>query len=71
MGARGREVRALRPLPRVMVGATAAMVTVTVGLTFIAGPLYGYTQRAAEDILERTPYIESVFDGPVPAEEGE
>jgi multicomponent Na+:H+ antiporter subunit D len=66
-----RSVRALRPLPRVMVAATAAMVTVTVGLTFIAGPLYGYTQRAAEDILERTPYIESVFDGPVPAEEGE
>jgi multicomponent Na+:H+ antiporter subunit D len=64
-------VRALRPLPRVMVAATAAMVTVTVGLTFVAGPLYGYTQRAAEDILERTPYIESVFDGPVPAEEGE
>jgi multicomponent Na+:H+ antiporter subunit D len=54
-----------------MVAATAAMVTVTVGLTFIAGPLYGYTQRAAEDILERTPYIESVSDGPVPAEEGE
>jgi multicomponent Na+:H+ antiporter subunit D len=66
-----RSVRALRPLPRVMVAATAAMVTVTVGLTFIAGPLYGYTQRAAEDILERTPYIESVSDGPVPAEEGE
>ncbi|MET0764124.1 MAG: Na+/H+ antiporter subunit D [Blastococcus sp.] len=64
-------VRALRPLPGVMVAATAAMVTVTVGLTFIAGPLYAYTQRAAEDILERTPYIESVFDGPVPAEEGE
>ncbi len=55
----------------VMVAATAAMVTVTVGLTFVAGPLYGYTDRAARDLLERTPYIESVFDGPVPAEEGE
>jgi multicomponent Na+:H+ antiporter subunit D len=64
-------VRALHPLPRVMVAATAAMVAVTVGLTFVAGALYGYTARAAEDILERTPYIESVFEDPVPAEEGE
>jgi multicomponent Na+:H+ antiporter subunit D len=63
-------VRALQPLPGVMVAATAAMVTVTVGLTFVAGALYGYTDRAARDILERTPYIESVFHGPVPAEEG-
>jgi multicomponent Na+:H+ antiporter subunit D len=46
-------------------------VLVTVGLTVIAGPLYGYTARAAEDLLERTPYIESVFGDPVPAEEGE
>ncbi|TFV70337.1 hypothetical protein E4P40_21750 [Blastococcus sp. CT_GayMR20] len=64
-------VRALHPLPRVMVAATAAMVTVTVGLTFVAGALYGYTARAAEDVLERTPYVESVFSDPVPAEEGE
>jgi multicomponent Na+:H+ antiporter subunit D len=62
---------ALRPLPGVMVGATAVMVAVTVALTVVAGPLYGYTDRAARDLLERTPYIEAVFDGPVPAEEGE
>jgi multicomponent Na+:H+ antiporter subunit D len=59
-------VRALRPLPGVMVGATAAMVAVTVALTVVAGPLYGLTTRAAEDLLERTPYIEAVFGGPVP-----
>jgi multicomponent Na+:H+ antiporter subunit D len=64
-------VRALRPLPGVMVGATAAMVVVTVGLTAIAGPLYGFTERAANDLLDRTPYVESVFTDPVPAEEGE
>jgi multicomponent Na+:H+ antiporter subunit D len=68
---RAASVRALRPLPAVMVGATAVMVAVTVALTVIAGPLYGYTDRAARDLLERTPYIEAVFDGPVPAEEGE
>jgi multicomponent Na+:H+ antiporter subunit D len=68
---RAARVRALRPLPRVMVGATAAMVVVTVGLTFVAGPLYGYTDRAARDVLDREPYIEAVFGDPVPAEVGE
>jgi multicomponent Na+:H+ antiporter subunit D len=62
---------ALRPLPGLMVGATAVMVAITVALTVIAGPLYGYTDRAARDLIERTPYLEAVFDGPVPAEEGE
>jgi multicomponent Na+:H+ antiporter subunit D len=70
-GTRASSVRALRPLPGVMVGATAVMVAVTVSLTGIAGALYGYTDRAAHDLLDRTPYIEAVFDGPVPAEEGE
>ena len=53
--------QALRPLPRVMVGATAVMVVVTVGLTVIAGPLYGVAERAAEDLLDRTPYVSAVF----------
>ena len=47
-----REPRAaLRPLPRVMVGATAAMVAVTVALTVLAGPLYGVADQAADDLL--------------------
>jgi multicomponent Na+:H+ antiporter subunit D len=46
-----------------MVAATAAMVVVTVGLTAIAGPLYGVAERAAEDLLDRTPYTEAVFEG--------
>jgi multicomponent Na+:H+ antiporter subunit D len=53
--------RPLRPLPRVMVGATAAMVTVTVALTALAGPLYGVTGRASTDLLDRTPYLTAVF----------
>jgi multicomponent Na+:H+ antiporter subunit D len=53
--------RPLRPLPRVMVGATAAMVTVTVALTALAGPLYGITDRAATDLLDRGPYLTAVF----------
>jgi multicomponent Na+:H+ antiporter subunit D len=59
-GERARE-RHMEPLPRVMVGATAAMVVVTVGLTFLAGPLYGVAERAAEDLLDRTPYVSAVF----------
>jgi multicomponent Na+:H+ antiporter subunit D len=59
---RARE-RPLQPLPRVMVGATAAMVVVTVGLTALAGPLYGVAERAAEDLLDRTPYVSAVFGG--------
>ena len=55
-----------------MVGATAAMVAVTVGADLrrrrrcTASPT-----GPREDLLERTPYIEAVFDDPVPAEEGE
>ena len=54
--------RALRPLPQVMVGATAAMVVVTVSLTALAGPLYGVTDQAAEDLLDRGPYVDAVLD---------
>jgi multicomponent Na+:H+ antiporter subunit D len=55
--------RPLRPLPRVMVGATAAMVVVTVSLTVLAGPLYGVADRAAKDLLDRDPYVSAVFGG--------
>ena len=56
-----------RGLPRVMVATTATMVALTVALTGIAGPLYGLADRAAADLRERTPYIESVFGtGEVP-----
>lgn len=48
-------------LPRGMVGSTAALVIIGVGLTVVAGPLYGYTDRAAVDLRARTPYIEAVL----------
>lgn len=53
----------LRPLPRVMVASTATMVAVTVALTVLAGPLYAIADRAAGDLLDRTPYITAVFGG--------
>jgi multicomponent Na+:H+ antiporter subunit D len=65
-GHRGRQPVPLRPLPAVMLGATMAMVTVTAALTVVAGALYGYTDRAAADLMDRAPYLESVFgEGPV------
>jgi multicomponent Na+:H+ antiporter subunit D len=58
---RATRTRALRPLPGVMLAVTAAFVALTVALTFLAGPLYGLTHRAAGDLLDRTPYLEAVF----------
>ncbi len=63
LGDDDRRGPSLRPLPRVMVGATTVMVAVTVGLTALAGPLYGVAERAAGDLLDRTPYITAVFGG--------
>jgi multicomponent Na+:H+ antiporter subunit D len=54
-------VRALRPLPRSMLGATTALVALTVALTGLAGPLYSLADRAATDLIDRTPYVSSVF----------
>jgi multicomponent Na+:H+ antiporter subunit D len=48
-------------LPQGMVGSAAALVALGVGLTVVAGPLYGYTERAAGDLRARAPYIESVL----------
>jgi multicomponent Na+:H+ antiporter subunit D len=44
-----------------MLGATAAMTGVGLLITLVAGPLFGYTQRAAEDLHSRQPYITSVL----------
>jgi multicomponent Na+:H+ antiporter subunit D len=35
-------------------------------LTLLAGPLYDFTDRAAHDLRERTPYIEAVLPGGEP-----
>jgi multicomponent Na+:H+ antiporter subunit D len=48
-------------LPRSMLGATLALVGVSLVLTLVAGPLFGYADRASEDLLEREPYISSVL----------
>ncbi|HEY8533294.1 MAG TPA: Na+/H+ antiporter subunit D [Micromonospora sp.] len=58
------EERAL--LPRLMVGSTAALVLLGVALTVVAGPLFDISTSAAENLLERTPYVRAVFPGGTP-----
>jgi len=53
-------------LPRSMFGPTAAMVAVSVPITVIAGPLVGYTDRAAADLLDREPYVQAVLGEDAP-----
>jgi multicomponent Na+:H+ antiporter subunit D len=50
-------------MPPSMVGPAAGLVAVTVALSVIAGPLYALSDRAAADLLDRGPYIESVLGG--------
>ncbi len=48
-------------LPATMVAATAGFVVLTLAITVFGGVLYGVADRAAVDLLDRTPYLESVF----------
>lgn len=50
-----------KALPRTMLGATAAMTGVGLAITFVAGPLFAFTQRGATDLMDREPYITSVL----------
>ncbi len=48
-------------LPRGMVITAAFLVLIGLAITFIAGPLYGYAERAAGDMLLRLPYVQAVL----------
>ncbi|MXG88215.1 Na+/H+ antiporter subunit D [Nocardioides flavescens] len=54
-----REGRRPRP-PWAMILPTAGLVGVSLAITVFAGPLYALTDRAASDLLLRTPYLEAV-----------
>jgi multicomponent Na+:H+ antiporter subunit D len=52
-------------VPRLMTGVTAVAVAVGVGgLVLVAGPLYGVASRAADDLVERSPYTSAVLGEP-------
>ncbi|HEU4849137.1 MAG TPA: Na+/H+ antiporter subunit D [Terrimesophilobacter sp.] len=57
------EVRSARSIPRIMVGATAAMVALSVALTVFAGPLYDVSSRAGDNIDGPEYYITLVVTG--------
>ncbi len=48
-------------LPRAMIGATAVLVSFGLGLAVVAGPLFGYTDRAAELLRDRSQYVLAVL----------
>ncbi|MGV9826941.1 MULTISPECIES: Na+/H+ antiporter subunit D [unclassified Gordonia (in: high G+C Gram-positive bacteria)] len=50
-------------MPVTMVVPTVIMVAAGLALTFWAGPILGFTDRAAADITDRGVYIESVLGG--------
>lgn len=61
--AKRAEVKAkpLRTDSRGLVVPTVGLVTVGVALTFVAGPLFDFADKAANDMIHRTPYIEAVL----------
>lgn len=50
--------------PRSTFAPAAAIVAASVGISFLAGPLYSYAERAASDLSARTPYVTSVLGHP-------
>lgn len=48
-------------LPALMVAATGGLIAAGLALTFVAGPLFAYTDRAAADLVDPTVYISSVL----------
>jgi len=48
-------------LPRTMVYPTVGLVALGVALTVLAGPLFSLSDHAAQDLIDRTPYIEAVL----------
>ena len=63
----GVKVKKSRTTPKLMIGATAAMVVLGVGLTIFAGPLYGIAARAGENLEGPSFYVDIVFPDGVPA----
>jgi multicomponent Na+:H+ antiporter subunit D len=52
-----------------MVTPTLTLVALGTALTLVAGPLFGIAERAAGDLRERTPYIQTVLeDGSMPSD---
>ncbi|MCV7192558.1 Na+/H+ antiporter subunit D [Mycolicibacterium brumae] len=51
-------------MPAGMVVPTMALIAVGLALTVFAGPIFGYAERAADEIMDRGEYISAVLGGP-------
>lgn len=56
----GQEIATSSTLPTSMTGATIGLVVFGLAFTVLAGPLFGLTDRAAGELIARTPYVEAV-----------
>nr|WP_180218109.1 Na+/H+ antiporter subunit D [Streptomyces albus] len=59
----GQEITTSASLPLSMTAATGALVLFGLAFTVLAGPLFSLTDRAADELIERTPYVEAVTHG--------
>ena len=57
----GHTVTEGRTVPKLMIGATAGMVVASVALTVFAGPLFGISTRAGENLEGPGQYVQIVF----------
>ena len=57
-------------LPIGMVGATTAVIAVSLLLTVAAGPIYNFTDRAAVNLIDRSNYVDAVLGSGVPLPPG-
>jgi multicomponent Na+:H+ antiporter subunit D len=64
-------VPAAARLPRGMVGSATALAAFGLMLTVVAGPLYGYAERAAAGAMDGHSYVEAVFPDGAPRGVGE
>jgi len=53
-------------LPYWMTVPAAGLVAVSLAITVVAGPLFAYTDRAATDLLDGTPYLSAVLGEDAP-----
>ena len=50
-----------RPVPRLMLASTAALVGVSLLLTIGTGPLMRYSEQSAQTLIARQPYVDAVL----------
>ncbi|WP_019545706.1 Na+/H+ antiporter subunit D [Streptomyces sulphureus] len=58
----GQQVTTTTRLPASMIGSTVGLVLFGLAFTALAGPLFDFTGRTADELIERTPYVSAVMD---------